>query len=272
MESATEQALSRLADIVARVSRPAGPGLLVLAGAGLLLPLELCRSALGRRCQELETARALLEERLAESAEALAESWAWEGLKAGDLAAYKEDLSRLTLTRRAAYESGLQLQEEKRLLEKLWEIRNTTLLVDEESRKIHVMRGEQSLESYPFSYVPPQSFGSETREPLWPTVIASKERFAHPERPKSEQVGGELKWEPPQVGASVRANALGEYVMFGKGPLIIHGPPSKPSEHQAFPHVCVGLTLPAARSLYRASHIGTKVAFKAVSPLAPRIK
>lgn len=224
------------------------------------------------RGQELESARALLDERLAESAEALAESRAWVELKAGDLVAYKEDLSRLTRTRREAYESGLQLQEEKRLLEKLWEIRTTTLLVDEEGRKLHVMRGEQSLESYPFSYVPPQSFGPETREPLWPTVIVSKERFAHPERPKSEQVGGELKWEPPQVGASVRANALGEYVMFGKGPLILHGPPSKPEEHKAFSHLCLGLALPAARRLYRASHIGTKVTFKAVSPLAPRIK
>jgi hypothetical protein len=57
----------------------------------------------------------------------------------------------------------------------------------------------------------------------------------------------------------VRANALGEFVMFTKGSLILHGAPKKAAEHMAFPHYCVGLTLAVARRLYSQSFMGTRI-------------
>ena len=90
-------------------------------------------------------------------------------------------------------------------------------------------------------------------------TISSKERFASTERPRTEQVGGQLQWEPPQVGTSLRANALGEFVVFTKEGLVIHGPPLKTVEHEAFPHVCLSLPAPTARRLYSQSFIGTKI-------------
>lgn len=143
---------------------------------------------------------------------------------------------------------------------------STYLLVDEGDKKIHLMRGEQSLESYPIEYVPPQSFGEGAKAPATVSTIISKERFAHPERGKSEQVDGQLQWEPPQVGSSVRANALGEFVMFTRGSLILHGPPKKAEEHKAFAHYCLGLSLAVARRLYNSCYIGTKIVIKAAVP------
>ena len=68
-----------------------------------------------------------------------------------------------------------------------------------------------------------------------------------------------LTWNPPQVGQSVRSNALGEFVIFTNSNLIIHGPFKKAEEHDAYPHACVGLSLRDARRLYRGSFIGNRV-------------
>lgn len=187
-----------------------------------------------------------------------------------DLSVFQGQLEGITQSRRALYEGGLALQNEKRMLEKQVEIVLTYVLLDEETKKAHLMRGEQALESWVLGSTPTW-FGGEVK-PL-PTVAAviSKERFAHPERGKSEQgPDGQLVWEPPQVGESVRANALGEYVIFTRGPLILHGPPKKAEEHAAFPHVCVGLTLPVARKLYTGTFIGTKVLFKPIPKTAKK--
>ena len=89
--------------------------------------------------------------------------------------------------------------------------------------------------------------------------IVSKERFAHPERAKSEMVNGQLQYTPPQVDTSVRSNALGEYVMFTNSRLILHGPPLNSDDHEKFSHICLGLDLDAARKLYNSSFIGTKI-------------
>ncbi len=97
-------------------------------------------------------------------------------------------------------------------------------------------------------------------------AIMSKERFAHPERPRSEQVGGQLQWEPPQVGTSVRANALGEYVMFTREGLVLHGPPLRAAEHEAYPHLCLSLPAATAARLYAKSFVGTKIALLPASP------
>ena len=47
--------------------------------------------------------------------------------------------------------------------------------------------------------------------------------------------------------------------MFTNSALIIHGPPLNEEDHAKFPHVCLGLDREAARKLYRASFIGTRV-------------
>ncbi|OGR84467.1 MAG: hypothetical protein A3J74_00540 [Elusimicrobia bacterium RIFCSPHIGHO2_02_FULL_57_9] len=244
------------------ISQTARPELIVTAGAVILLVLNAQRIVLRKAVQPAQTELEILLERREESTLIVGENIALRELKSRDISRFKSDLSLLTQSRRALYEGGLQLQEEKRLLEKQWEIMSTYLLIDEEAGKIHVMREEQSLESYPIEYFPAQIFGPQIAALAATAAIVSKERFAHPERGKSEEVNGQLQWEPPQVGQSIRSNALGEYVMFTKGPLILHGPPKKPEEHGAFAHYCLGLSLPVARRLYTNSYIGTKVKFK----------
>jgi len=180
-------------------------------------------------------------------------------LKEQDVVRFRAGLSGTVQSKRALYEAGLSAQEEKRLLEKQLEIMTTYLMVDQETRRISLMRGEQVLKSYPLADVPPRAFGGYNKP--FPNIlrIISKERFAHPERGRSEMVDGKLQWNPPQVGTSTRSNALGEYVMFTQSGLILHGPPHNAQEHAAFPHLCFELPLAAARDLYRNSFIGTKI-------------
>ncbi len=163
-------------------------------------------------------------------------------------------------SRKALFEEGLTLQEEKRLLEKQLEIMVTAFRVDVQTKRLVLLKGEQAVESYPAQYLPPLGFGATLPRPLRSMArVTSKERFAHPERGEVKDVNGKLEWIPPQVGTSVRANALGEYVTFTDSGLILHGPPAKPEEHAAFPHYCLGLDLATARQLYRKSFIGTRI-------------
>lgn len=247
-----------------RLSRPARPQLVLLAGLVILLGLNAARVSLRRRAQDRAAAIASLEAIAEEAAQNLADLSSLRELRRRDLERFKKDLGRLTQSRRSLYEGGLQLQEERRHLEKLHEIMTTYLLIDEETRKVHLMRGDQALESYPIGYSPVQAFGppGQFRTAAQVSQVTSKERFAHPERPKAEEVGGQLQWEPPQVGASARASALGEFVVFTRGGLILHGPPAKEQEHAVFPHACAGLTLAVARRLYQTTFLGTRVAIK----------
>lgn len=190
----------------------------------------------------------------------LGERAALRDLVARDLERAKASASKLTRSRRVLFEGGLALTEEKRLLEKQWEIMTTFLLLDEGADKVSVMRGEQAFESWPLGGVRARVVAGEKRSlPKDPVAIYSKERFAHPERGVSEQKDGQLRWEPPQVGESVRANALGEFVMFARGGLVVHGPPLKSPEHEAFPHLCLSLPRLLAARLYSRSFVGTKV-------------
>lgn len=248
--------LDSFARLLSRRAHPAG---LLAAGLAVLLAMELSRTRLRDRAYEARAELAALGEILEEARQAAGENQSLRDLKGRDLAVFKAGLPRLAQSRRTVYEGGIQLQEEMRMLQKQWEIMSTYLLVDEDRRQVHLMRGEQSLESYPVDYAPPKAFGAESRPLPDAAAIASKERFAHPERGTSEQVDGELRWEPPQVGSSQRSNALGEYVMFTRGPLILHGPPRKSEEHAAFKHACLGLGLPVARRLYTQSYLGTRV-------------
>src|SRR5262249_28305600 len=142
------------------------------------------------------------------------------------------------------------------------EIMTTTLLINSALQRVFLMRAEQPLQSYLLAYLPLKSFaGAPVNLPSTVRII-SKERFAHPERGKSEQIDGALQWTPPQVGTSVRSNAMGEFVMFTNSPLILHGPPVNADDHERFPHICVGLDQEAARKLYRGSFIGTKISLR----------
>ena len=258
----------RLEAWLRRVSQRAGPLALSAAGAAILLAMNQARADLKAAALSGRSELEWLDAALDESDEAYTESLSMRDLKARDVERFKKGLSRLAQSRRSIYEGGLQLQEEKRLLEKQWEIMTTYLMVDEAEGKIRLMRGEQALETYPLGTSPAKAYGGELQPPAPLAQIVSKERFAHPERGKYEEVNGQLQWEPPQVGTSVRANALGEYVMFTRSSLILHGPPRRRQEHEAFPHYCLELSLRVAQRLYSGSFIGTKIVFKP----APRIE
>lgn len=235
------------------------PASLVTAVAVLsLIALHLAASRVGEQAGEAQSELARLEPAAAQLENAVLNAETLRDLKAKDLAVFKAGLTQLTGSRRALYEAGLQLQEEKRQLEKLEEVLLTYLRVDKTALKVSVMRGDQALLTYPIGYAP-KILGEDPR-PLPKIVrVVSKERFAHPERGAYEQTAGQVKWEPPQVGTSSRASSLGEFVVFTDGPLILHGPPANPAEHQKYPHACVGLPLAVARRLYEKSFIGTKL-------------
>lgn len=188
-----------------------------------------------------------------------------DAVKTLDLEQLKASLSGSAQSQKSLYESGISLQEERRLLEKQLEIMTTSLFVNPALQRVFLMRGEQPLQSYLLKYIPIKSYaGSSATLPAIVRIV-SKERFAHPERGRSEQVNGTLQWIPPQVGTSVRSNALGEFVLFTNSALVLHGPPVREEDHERFPHVCLGLDRDAAQKLYRGSFIGTKVLLSGVS-------
>jgi hypothetical protein len=192
----------------------------------------------------------------------LSERQALRDLVARGLASAKKNAASLSRSQRVLFEGGLAISEEKRLLEKQWEIMTTYLLVDLAGDRVQVMRGEQAFETWPLSGSRPRSVGGErTPMPRLATIV-SKERYAHVERGKSEEVAGRLDWEPPQVGTSARARALGENVLFTREGLVIHGPPLDKAEHEAYPHLCLSLPAATARRLYERSFIGTRVMIK----------
>ena len=232
---------------------------LLLAGAAILTGLWMLGRWVESRALLAAEDRAVLAVAREDLELDLAERQALRDLVSRDFARAKASAASLSLSRRALFEGGLAASEEKRLLEKQWEIMNLWIRLDEAADRAHLMHGDQISESLTLTGARARVVGGETRPMPANAAIISKERFANPERPKSEQVGGQLQWEPPQVGTSVRASALGEFVMFTKDGLIIHGPPLKKAEHEAFPHLCLSLPLPAARRLYQQSFVGTKI-------------
>lgn len=189
----------------------------------------------------------------------LAERQALSDLASRDFKRAKESAATLSKSRKALFEGGLAVSEEKRLLEKQLEIMSLWIRLDEENDKVHLVRGDQTAETLALAEARARAVGGEARPLPKSATVVSKERFASPERPKSEQVGGQLQWEPPQVGTSVRASALGEHVLFTKEGLVVHGRPLKEAEHEAYPHLCLSLPGPVARRLYERSYVGTKI-------------
>lgn len=239
---------------------------LLLAGAAVLGALWLLGgwvSGNAARAADERAAMAVAREDLDLD---LAERQALNDLVRRDFKRAKTTAAALTQSRKALYEGGLALSAEKRLLEKQLEIMTLWLRIDGAGDKVHLMRGEQSAESLSLAGAKARAVGGDARPLPKSASILSKERFASTERPKSDQNGGLLQWEPPQVGTSVRANALGEFVLFTREGLVLHGPPLKTAEHEAFPHLCLSLPLPVARNLYTKSFIGTKILLEAPKP------
>lgn len=233
-------------------------GLLLLAGA------EFCRERLAAAVAEARPALEQIRAEAADTAEGLEQAREQRDMKRKDLERFKAGMSKLTESRRSMYVAGLQLQEEKRQLEKLWEVVSTYLLVDEKTGTVNLMVGDQALITYPVGYAPHKQFGEPSGAFPQLTRVVSKERFAHPERPQSREVDGKLEWLPPQVGGADRAKALGEFVLFTDGPLILHGRPNSAHDHAAYPHACLGLPTAVAQRLYEKTFVGTKILFAAV--------
>jgi len=200
----------------------------------------------------------------------VAEHQSMKDLVASNLEHAKQNAAKLSRSRRVLFEGGLALAEEKRLLEKQWEIMTTYVLVDPATDRVQIMHGDQIDELLPLGGERERSVGGEKRALPLKAVIVSKERYAHVERGKSEQTDGKLDWEPPQVGTSSRARALGEDVLFTREGLIIHGPPLDKKEHEAYPHLCLTLPLATARKLYARTFIGTVVVIKPETTVAPK--
>ncbi|MFI5361945.1 MAG: hypothetical protein ACHQ49_08255 [Elusimicrobiota bacterium] len=234
------------------------PELLAVAALLLLAPWAL-QSWLAARARladgDAESSAAALDDLEQE----LSERQALRDLVSRDLSAEKKNAASLSVSRRALFEGGLALSEEKRLLEKQLEIMTTYLQIDVKGDRVQVMRGDLATETLPLGGARPRAVGGDKKPLPRAATIVSKERYAHAERGKSEVTEGRLDWEPPQVGTSARARALGENVLFTREGLVIHGPPLDKAEHEAYPHLC--LTLPAAvsRRLYERSFIGTRV-------------
>ncbi len=180
----------------------------------------------------------------------------------------KRDAADLSRSRRALFEGGLALSEEKRLLEKQWQIMTTWILIDEAEDRAQIMRGDHIDQILPLKGARERFVGAPPRPLVSKAVIVSKELYAHPERGKSDEVDGRLDWEPPQVGTSARARALGEDVLFTREGLIVHGPPLDKKEHEAYAHLCLTLPAATARKLYASAFIGTTIIVKS-GPAAP---
>ncbi|HBA60524.1 MAG TPA: hypothetical protein DCZ92_06850 [Elusimicrobia bacterium] len=238
-----------------------GP-LLAVLGAALLALLWYADREVTSRLAAARADLARLEASVAVSSASLEDLRAMRDLKLKDLADHKKALMDRARSKKAVYETGVALQEEKRLLEKQLEIMTTYLQIKEETGKISLMRGDHSLKDFPFSFTPPKAFGGAANMPASARVV-SKERFAHPERGKVQADDGKLTWEPPQVGKDPRSGGLGEYVLFTDGPLIVHGPPPNKTLHEAYPHICAGVTAYTAKRLFESTFIGTKIIYEA---------
>src|SRR5579872_1061823 len=242
-----------------RVNRPVRPLRLLGVALAILTMSDLTRRWMQSAVQRQSFGWNRLDEEAQQQQNVLETLAAMTQLKTKDVERLKLAIQGDAQSRKTLFEEGLTLQEEKRLLEKQLEIMTTAFRLDPVTHRLVLLRAEQAVESYRVEYLPPKGFGVNPRSLRVVQRVTSKERFAHPERGELKEANGKLEWTPPQVGTSIRANALGEYVTFTDSGLILHGPPTKPEEHGAFPHYCLGLDLATARQLYRKSFIGTKI-------------
>lgn len=241
----------------------------LLTVAGLLLASLLAGNAvIARQLAEAEESVRSIGQAGVRSAGRTEELRSIRDLRVSSAKHMKDSLTDMAKAKKAVYETGLSLQEEKRLLEKQLEIMTTYLEADEGAAKIHLLRGDQALKSFSFTS-PLRILGGEKRAVGQVYRITSKERYAYIERGKAEATSAGLNWNPPQVGDGPRASPLGEYVLFTDGPLVLHAPVAGAALHSAYPHLCAGLTFNSAKRLYESVFIGNKLLIKA-SPSAVR--
>ncbi len=258
MKSNTDAMIGFLASLARRVSMPVLIAVGVLTVAATMGLESWVAGRIRVASADRDAVLVALEDQEAE----LAQRQTMRDSLARDLAQAKQNAATLSRSRRVLFEGGLAISEEKRLLEKQWEIMTTYLLVDLANDRVQIMRGEQAYETWPLGGQKPRIVNNPISASLMLATIISKERYAHTERGKSEQIDGRLDWQPPQVGTSARASALGEAVMFTKEGLILHGPALKRPEHENYPHICLELPRATARRLYSRSFIGTHVMIK----------
>ncbi|MEQ1920581.1 MAG: hypothetical protein ABL955_15440, partial [Elusimicrobiota bacterium] len=89
----------------------------------------------------------------------LAERQALSDLVSRDFARAKVSAATLSRSRKALFEGGLALSEEKRLLDKQLEIMSLWIRLDEEADKIHLVRGDQIAESLLLAGARPRTVG-----------------------------------------------------------------------------------------------------------------
>ncbi len=228
------------------------------AGLALLTVLTLAHARVAQRAAGAQAELAALDEPLAVTLAALETAENLNALKANDVEKTKAATIGLAKKHKKYYEDRLFLSEERRQLEKQWDLLITSLALDGQAGRLKVMRGDQAAKDYPAG--PVVCWGA--KPPKW-AVINAKERFAHPERGKVEIAEGRLSWTPPQVGPASRSAALGEFVAFTNTSLILHAPSKDAKAHEAYPHCCLPMTHATAKKVYDALVVGTRVSLEA---------
>ena len=108
------------------------PRVYVLAlGAGIAALLWFSDSKIAARLQIIQSDVKRMEDAMKASGAALEELRALKELKLEDAARYRKELKGLAKSSKAVYDTGVSLQEEKRLLEKQLEIMTTYLEINE---------------------------------------------------------------------------------------------------------------------------------------------
>ncbi|MBI4056073.1 MAG: L,D-transpeptidase [Elusimicrobia bacterium] len=214
-------------------------------------------SQLQKHLQELEKNLSNTNHILEETATAVETAEVINSMKTKDIQKIKSVLVSQTKTQKKFYEENLILADEKRQLEKQWDILITYLMLDAETGKLKLMKGDQAAKNYKVE--PVQCWGNYILENNKPITVTSKERFAHPERGRVEIQEGQLNWIPPQVGPASRNLALGEHVLFTNTSLILHAPAKDKQQHEAYPHCCIPMRSGTAKQVYDAVYVGSRI-------------
>ncbi|MFH1618756.1 MAG: hypothetical protein ABIG11_02525 [bacterium] len=248
------------------------PGFIRLSGTAALVFLWFCGTYVSRREALLKQELCRLEALSSSFRVGLEELNSTRELRYKNVRNYRKTVAAIAKSSSKVFAEGFSLQEEKRLLEKVLEIVDTSLEMDLDSGKIHLMRRKLAVKEYPMQNPGLKPSGKKAGSMPVSCRIISKERFAQPERGKVEETEGKIVWKPPQAGTSPRSAGLGEYVIFTDSPLIFHAPASNAALHDTYPHFCAGLTLYSARRLYKSSFIGNRIVFKQTKPVAPSVR
>lgn len=234
--------------------------------AALLVSLALVwsQSAMRQHAEDLDREIARTAAPLAAAENGIETAVQFNRLKARDIRSLQALLANEARARKTYTEQRFAAAEEKRQLEKQWDLLTIYLLFDPNDSKLHIMRGDQALRTLPAG---PLSCSSGTFKLDRIYTVSSKERFPHPERGRVDLQDGQLKWTPPQQAAD-RSTALGENVLFTNGPMIFHAPSKDKAQHDAYPHCCLGLAAAAASKIYGEVFVGSKL--QSIQQKAPK--